>query len=994
MLIPTFDCIVIGAGVAGTTTARMLTSYQMSVAVVEAGNDLACGATRANSGIVHAGYDPKPGTAKALYNVRGSKLFPKWFDDLGFCYKRNTSLVLAFSEEELATIRELEARAAENGVEDCVCISAEEVRALEPNVAPDVMGALHARTGAICDPYDVCYKSALCAAKNGAEFFFGAKVVGVRPLDAEEGGDGFEVAFDGGDVFRARAVVNAAGVFADEINNMVSARKLTINPVRGEYCLYDPHLGSLFTATMFQTPTKAGKGVLVAPTVHGNLFVGPNAIPQESKESVATSTEGLAGIIAAAKKTWPGASARDAITNFCGLRAKGTLGDFVIGEAPDVPGFFNIACFESPGLTSAPAVAEDIAAAVAARLDVPANEDWEPRLAHRERFAHMTEEERAEMVAKDPAWGKVVCRCCSVTEGEIVEAMHASPELPVLSLDALKWRTGATMGRCHGGFCSPELVELFAREYGQRPEELDKRGAGSYVLASSRGDYLDLVGEPEPAAPEAPFAEETGVRERSVDVCIVGAGAAGLAAAKSILGLLPDTSIMVLDRAHGAGGIMNQCIHNGFGLHRFGEELSGPEYAFRQVTELADKVEFLFDTTALTIDGDTLTLHAINRDGALAIRAKAIVLATGSRERGLGALNIAGDRPSGVFTAGSAQAFVNLFGCLPGKKAVMQGSGDIGLIMARRMALSGMEVMCVYNRSKKPSGLERNIVQCLNDFNIPLVTGKNITRLEGKDRLEAVWVADVDPATKQVIPGTDTRVECDTLVLSIGLVPENELAASAGCKVDPRTNGCVVDDTLATNVPGIFACGNAVHIHGLADDASTEADAAGVNVARFLGADVEAVHVDLDAAAPASVGAAAEAAALEAEGGLLPGHELHNLVCVACPKGCHITAETDADGDVVKVEGYTCKRGLKWATAEAARPMRVLTVCASVPGALQPLSMRTTGTIPRALLKDAAAAIYAWVAEGNVEAPVRVGDVIMENLLDTGVSVIATKNIG
>ncbi|MBR3257600.1 MAG: FAD-dependent oxidoreductase, partial [Eggerthellaceae bacterium] len=550
--------------------------------------------------------------------------------------------------------------------------------------------------------------------------------------------------------------------------------------------------------------------------------------------------------------------------------------------------------------------------------------------------------------------------------------------------------TGATMGRCHGGFCSPELVELFAREYGLRPEEVEKRGAGSYVLASSRPDYLELAGEVAEAVEaeaaeeeaedaESPFAEEPGVQDMAVDVAIVGAGAAGLAAAKAILAKLPETKIVVLDRAHGAGGIMNQCIHNGFGLHRFGEELSGPEYAFRQVTELADKVDFLFDTTALSIDGESLTLHAINTTGALAIHAKAIVLATGSRERGLGALNIAGDRPSGVFTAGSAQAFVNLFGCLPGKKAVMQGSGDIGLIMARRMALSGMEVMCVYNRSKKPSGLERNIVQCLNDFNIPLITGKNITRLEGKDRLEAVWVADVDPATKQVIPGTDVRVECDTLVLSIGLVPENELAASAGCKVDPRSNGCVVDDTLATNVPGIFACGNAVHIHGLADDASREADAAGINVARFLGADVEAVHVDLDAAAPASVGAAAEAAALEAAGGLLPGHELHNLVCVACPKGCHITAETDADGDVVKVEGYTCKRGLKWAQAEAARPMRVLTVCASVPGALQPLSMRTTGTIPRAMLKDAAAAIYAWVEEGHVEAPVHVGDVIIEN---------------
>ncbi len=1021
MTIPAFDCVVIGGGVAGCTTARMLTSYEMSVAVLEAGNDLACGATRANSGIVHAGYDPQPDTLKAYYNVRGNRAFAQWAADLGFAYKQNGSLVLAFSDEELDAIRGLEKRAAMNGVEDCTCISAAEVRALEPNVAPDVRGALYARTGAICDPYDVTYRSALCAAKNGAEFFFNAKVIGVASVQAAGGlfdedaegeaaqDGGYEILLADGRVFRARAVVNAAGVYADEINNLVSAHKLDITPVRGEYCLYDPHLGSTLRATMLQTPTAAGKGVLAAPTAHGNLFVGPNSVPQEDKDSVATTKEGLTQILACAKKTWPGASSRDIITNFAGLRAHGSTGDFVIGEVDGAPRFFNIACFESPGLTSAPAVAEDIAAAVASALGACANEAWEPRLAPRKRFADMTEDERAEAVAKDARWGKVVCRCCKVTEGEIVEAMHASPELPVLSLDALKWRTQASMGRCHGGFCSPEIVELFAREYGTRPEDVDKRTAGSYVIAKAREDYMDLAGES--CAPSAQaFAEDEAegdedegglvlpedpqTQERTCDVVIVGAGAAALAAAESSLTYVADASIIVYARAHTPGGIMNQCIHNGFGLHRFGEELSGPEYAYRQTTWLNGRVEFMFDTTVLSVDGPTRVVHAISEQGAFAISARAIVLATGSRERGQGALNIAGDRPSGVFTAGSAQAFVNLFGCLPGKKVVMQGSGDIGLIMARRMALSGMDVMCVYNRSAKASGLERNVVQCLNDFDIPLITGKNITRLEGKERLEAVWVADVDQATKEVIPGTDVRVECDTLVLSIGLVHENEVALSAGVKVDARSGGAVVADTLATCVPGIFACGNAVHIHGLADDASAEGDAAGVNVARFLGAPVEAVHVDLNAAATAAVSAAAaSASAGEGEGGLPAGFTTHNLVCVACPKGCHITAVTNADGDVESVEGYTCKRGLAWARAEAARPMRVLTVCANVPGALQPLSMRTTGTIPRAMLRDAAAAIYAWVDEGHVEAPVRVGDVIIEDLLGTGVNVIATKSI-
>ena len=354
-----YDVVVVGAGIAGAACARELSRYRLDVAVLEAGNDVACGATRANSGIVHAGYDPVPGTLKARYNREGSRLFARWADELGFAYRRNGSLVLAFTDEELASVRALVARAAENGVEGVRELDAAEVRALEPAVAPSAKGALLAETGALCDPYEVALACLEQAAEHGARLFFGERVVGIgRSGQAGEGGpDGsggrYLVSTSSGARIACRAVVNAAGVHADELNNLVSAHKLRIVPRRGEYLLYDTDQGGAFSHTVFQAPSRAGKGVLVTPTVHGNLLVGPNAVEQGSKEDVSTSAEGLAFVLEAARRTWPDAGTRGVIANFAGLRASCAEGDFVIGQPDDAPGFFNVACFDSPGLTTA-----------------------------------------------------------------------------------------------------------------------------------------------------------------------------------------------------------------------------------------------------------------------------------------------------------------------------------------------------------------------------------------------------------------------------------------------------------------------------------------------------------------------------------------------------------------------------------------------------------------------------------------------------------------
>ena len=434
------DVAIVGAGVAGCCVARECARFALKVAVFEAGLDVADGATRANSGIVHAGYDPKPGTRKARYNVEGARLYPQWARELGFPYINNGSMVLAFTEDELEAVRGLRDRGEQNGVEGLRVIDARELRELEPNVSSEALGALLVPTGAICDPYQVAFRAAENAARNGVEFNFSSKVVGIESAQAPTAdsaqsvaagstqsvaadpvqNEGYILHVEGaqGDVaeaVHARVVVNAAGVHADEIHDMVAPHAFSITPRRGEYNLMDTDMGGLFAHTMFQAPTKAGKGVLVAPTVHGNMLVGPNAVAQSDKDATSTTADGLAGITAAAKKTYPSLNMRGRITTFAGVRATGDTGDFEIGEASGAPGFFDIACFESPGLTSAPAVAVDVAARIAEKLNAAENPQFNPVLELSALFKNMSEEERRAAIAASSDAGHMLCRCNEVT---------------------------------------------------------------------------------------------------------------------------------------------------------------------------------------------------------------------------------------------------------------------------------------------------------------------------------------------------------------------------------------------------------------------------------------------------------------------------------------------------------------------------------------------------------------------------------------------------
>lgn len=474
------DVIVIGGGVVGCSVARELSRYTADILVLERGNDVSVGTSKANSGIVHGGYDAKPGTLKARYNVAGNAMFDRLSAELDFPFRRNGSMVLCFDDNDIGKLEALQAQGVQNGVQGMYIVRGDAVRAMEPHVSEQAVAALVIPSGGIVSPYEMTIAYAENAATNGVKFRFGSQVVALTKVDG-----GIEVRCADGYTDVARYVVNAAGVYADEINNMISSVRLHITARKGDYELMDKTCGYLADHTLFQLPTVMGKGVLVTPTCHGNILVGPTATDVVDKDDVATTADELADAFNRALLTVPTLSRRNIITQFSGLRAHPDGDDFVIGEAPDVAGLYNIVGIESPGLSSAPAIAVHVAEEIAAKLHLACNDKFVATRKGIPHFATMTDAERDKLIAANPLYGKVVCRCETVTEGEIVEAIRRVPG--AVDLDGVKRRTRAGMGRCQAGFCTPRVMELLARELGVDMTEVTKRGGTSQIVVGRAG---------------------------------------------------------------------------------------------------------------------------------------------------------------------------------------------------------------------------------------------------------------------------------------------------------------------------------------------------------------------------------------------------------------------------------------------------------------------------------------------------------------------------
>lgn len=477
-----FDVTIIGSGVIGSVIARELSRYKLNICVVEKDLDVANGTSKANSAIVHAGFDAKPDTLKGKLNAKGNKMFDKLSKELDFPFKRIGSLVLCFDKNEAGNLDKLKKQGEENGVPDLEILNADRVRKMEPNLSKDVVAALYAPTGGIVCPYEMTIALAENAADNGVKFELDTEVLSIKKVN-----DVYEIKTDKGDI-ESKIVINAAGVFADKINNMVSSNKIEIIPRKGEYCLFDKAVGNTVSRTIFQLPTKMGKGVLVTPTVDGNLLIGPDAEDVSDKEDVTTTSAGIDFILEKAKLSINEIPMRQVITSFSGLRAHSTLGDFIIGESEDSEGFINVAGIESPGLSSAPAIGELVKNIVVQKLSPQENEKFNPIRKGIPKFREMSNDERRKLIAEDHRYGKIICRCETVTEGEIVNSIKRT--LGARTLDGVKKRTRAGMGRCQSGFCSPRVVEILARELKMSPEDVTKFGKNSNILVGKNKEYI------------------------------------------------------------------------------------------------------------------------------------------------------------------------------------------------------------------------------------------------------------------------------------------------------------------------------------------------------------------------------------------------------------------------------------------------------------------------------------------------------------------------
>ena len=469
-----YDVLIIGAGITGSAIARELSRYDIKIAVLEKDNDVANGTTKANSAIVHAGYDATEGTLKAKFNVRGNELYENLCKDLSVPFKRTGSLVVAFNDDEIKVVKELYDRGIRNNVPEMEIITKDKVIELEPNIKKNVVGALYAKTGGIVGPWELSIAMLENAAENNVDVFLNTPV-----LNIEKNEDKYIVSSNE-KMFESKVIINCAGLFADEINNMINEPLFEILPNKGEYNLFDKSVGDTVNTVIFRCPSEAGKGAVILPTVHGNLLIGPTAEYIDDKNDVSTSWNGLVSLEKHTRETIEAMSFSNVITSFTGLRAKTKNQDFIIEES-NSPGFINVAAIDSPGLTAAPAIAEYVSDMIKDKFEnIKENINFNGVRRPSIHFAELPQEEKERLIKEDERFGRVICRCEHITEGEIVDIIKR--KVGATTVDGVKRRARPGSGRCQGGFCAPRVMEIIARELDIDILDVVKDSKDSYIL--------------------------------------------------------------------------------------------------------------------------------------------------------------------------------------------------------------------------------------------------------------------------------------------------------------------------------------------------------------------------------------------------------------------------------------------------------------------------------------------------------------------------------
>ena len=801
-----FDIAVIGAGAVGSAIARELARYELKIALIEANSDVGMGTSKASTAIWHTGYDAKPNTLEAKLLKRSYKLMQEYLPEANIAHELLGGLLIAWNQDQFETLPKLLKQAHDNGEMDVRILSAEEIHQREPHIAKGALGGLFVPGEGILCTFGVPLAFAYQAVLNGVELFLNFQVNG---LDTSREGHTGLLDQQGREI-KARYIVNAAGLFSDEINAHFGKSSFTVTPRRGQLIVYDKMARPLVKHVLLPVPTSITKGVLISPTVYGNILLGPTAEDLPDKSATETTESGLKFLLEKGKQILPQLLDEEVTATYSGLRAATEHSDYQI-EMDARLRYLCLGGIRSTGISGAMGIAEyGVELLSGAGLELKLKDEFKKVKLPSIGQADMRPHQDAAMIARNATYAEIACHCERVSRGELMDAMRAP--IPATSLDALRRRTRASQGRCQGFNCHAAL-------------EMSLRGANG----SERRSSLQLNQE---VASQRALAT-------TCDVLIVGAGPAGLATAIE-LKKQGIRNILVVEREPEAGGMPRMCHHTGFGRADLWRMYSGPRYA-RYYRELAERhdVEVRTSTTVLGWNAPTPALSPRERghkmsftspSGLGEIEAQAVLLATGVRERPRAARMIPGTRPQGVYTTGSLQRFVYQEHLPVGKRAVIIGAELVSL--SALMTLQHAGVQCLMMTTEEESHqiefpyivMKWAVADILT--RTPILANTRISNIFGHKRVEAIELTHSNGQTQQV--------ECDTVIFTGNWIPENEMARLGGLSIDPLTRGPKISAEFQSSVQGVFVAGNLLRGVETADHCAIEGMKAGRAIAMYL----------------------------------------------------------------------------------------------------------------------------------------------------------------